>query len=229
MSGIFTADAKAMQKTIAVFDISDVENDTLSLSILEQPEWLNFELSNNNQVTITIKPDFFDIDNYELALTLSDGEASTQYKLIIDVIDNPTQWQHVEITEQELAGTWSNNEDGALALTFFNNAQGVYLVDNKLVPLNWELDDTIMIDLREPGCSYNCGINDLMEISLLARDGNKIRVEIDIEDGVRQYVNLTKEQLIPFTHENFITLPQTTYNRLCVVKNNEKFANIHVT
>jgi hypothetical protein len=228
MSGVFTTNAKAMQKTIAVFDIADVENDTLSLSISEQPEWLSFELSNNNQVTITIEPDFFDIENYELVLTLSDGKASAQYKLIVDVIDNPTKWQHVEITEQELVGTWSNHNGDKLALTFLENSRGVYFVDNKLVPLNWELDDVIVIDFRKPGCISDCGIGGFMEVALLAQEGNKLRVEIDIEDGVRQYINLTKDQSNSFTHESFISLPQIEFNSLSVIKVNEELANIFV-
>ena len=216
-----------MQKTIAVFDIADAENDSLTLTITEQPQWLSFELSNNNQVTMTIEPDFFDINNYELALTLSDGKASSQYKLIVDVVDNPAQWQHVDMTEQELTGTWSTDTNGGLSLTFFENAKGLYFSDNKLVPHSWELDGTIVVDIQQPGCNSSCGTTDFMEVGLLARDGNKLRVEIDIEDGVRQYVNLTKEQSNEFFHENFINIPQTAYNTLSVVKVDD-IANISV-
>lgn len=229
MSGTFTSDAKAMQKTVVVFDIADAENDSLTLAITEQPQWLSFELSNNNQVTITIEPDFFDIDNYELALSLSDGKASTEYKFIVDVIDNPAQWQHVDMTEQELIGTWSTDENGGLSLTFFENDKGLYFSDNKLVPHSWELDGTIVVDIQQPGCNSSCGIIDFMEVALLAQEGDKLRVEIDIEDGVRQYVNLTKEQSNEFIYENFINIPQAAYNTLSVVKVDDGIANIGVT
>ena len=229
MSGIFTSDAKAMQKTVVVFDIADAENDSLTLTIAEQPQWLIFELSNNNQVTMTIEPSFFDISNYELALTLSDGKTSSQYKLIVDVVDNPAQWQHVDMTEQELAGTWSTDENGGLSLTFFENDKGLYFSDNKLVPHSWELDGTIVVDILQPGCNSSCGIIDFMEVALLAQEGDKLRVEIDIEDGVRQYVNLTKEQSNEFVYENFINIPQTAYNTLSVVKVDDGIANIGVT
>ena len=218
-----------MQKTIAVFDIADAENDSLTLTITEQPQWLSFELSNNNQVTMTIEPDFFDINNYELALTLSDGKASSQYKLIVDVVDNPAQWQHVDMTDQELTGTWSTDENGGLSLTFFENAKGLYFSDNKLVPHSWELDGTIVVDIQQPGCNSSCGIIEFMEVALLAQEGDKLRVEIDIEDGVRQYVNLTKEQSNEFVYENFINIPQTAYNTLSVVKVDDGIANIGVT
>jgi hypothetical protein len=217
MSGTFTSDAKAMQKTIAVFDIADAENDSLTLTITEQPQWLSFELSNNNQVTMTIEPDFFDINNYELALTLSDGKASSQYKLIVDVVDNPAQWQHVEITKQDLIGTWATGKNDGLSFTFFENSKGLFFVDNKLVPYNWEIDGTILMELREPGCTLYCVGSGDVEVGLLAHDGNKLRVEIQVEDGLRQYVNLTKSVPNSVSQKRFISLPQIEYNQISVV------------
>ena len=140
LSGLFSVDAKASQVTTVVLNTADVDNDALTFSITDIPDWVSFT-SENNQVTLTIAPDFFDIDDYILEFAISDGNSETKYNFNLNVLDNPDKWQNIQLTSGELLGSWVSDTNDVVSFSFLDNskAQGVYFVDNEVIPFHWSL------------------------------------------------------------------------------------------
>ena len=130
ISGVFATEAKAQAKNTVTLEASDPEGDTLNISIPDAPQWLSYSFE-NNQLELTIEPGFFDIAEHDIRLILSDGKTTAEYTYTVQVTDNPDQWQQLELTSDELQGSWSTLEEN-ITFNFFENNEGVYLNGDEL-------------------------------------------------------------------------------------------------
>lgn len=227
LSGLFTVDAKASQVTTVVLNTSDAENDALTFSVTEQPEWLNFS-NENNQITLAIEPTFFDIEHYNLEFSISDGNKSTTYNFTVNIIDNPAQWQNITLTNTELLGTWVSDTNDSISFIFMGNGnqQGIYLANDEMTPFHWRTADSLELTLFEPGCIEECAEKDFYSIKVVAEKAERYRVVITDNRKQTTAYNLTKNNSPDTLHTKYINIPQTEYNKISTINYNEKMINI---
>jgi len=211
LSGIFTLDAKAENETTVILNTADAESDTINFSVENSPSWLSFSQS-DNQVTLKVKPSFFDIKTHELKFNLSDGKAQKQYIYTVNVIDNEDKWEQQSISETELLGSWYNKELD-LSFAFINNNSGFYINQDKSYALNWNIDDSIELSTHKLSCAKYCDQIDFIELDVIAKNTNMMRVNITDQQGSRA-INFTKQTKVVEENIYYSGLPQEDYNSI---------------
>ncbi|MBO9489948.1 hypothetical protein J7384_06200 [Endozoicomonas sp. G2_1] len=205
ISGTFTLNAKAAQSNKIVLNTADKENDQLSFSIANKPEWVSFRLT-DNQLELDFQPGFFDIDDYQLKFRISDGKDATEYDFNLVVEDNRDQWQEIDMTEAETIGIWSNTKENT-RFVFLSNKTGLHTKEGESKPLSWSSPDTIDMRLYNLGCFQNgCSQQDFLEMSVVAQEQDRIRVRILNNDNNETVLNLVKEQSVTNQHKYYIPL-----------------------
>lgn len=137
----FTASAA----TSSEFKITtvDAQDDDLTVSLEDKPDWLDWQLT-NNQLRFTATPDFFDIGDYDVAFTLSDGQLSNSYQLHISVQDNVAAYQDIALNEDIVLGSWVLQDGQTFHL--FGSGNGLYSnAQEQLFKLNWQQDNDYQI------------------------------------------------------------------------------------
>ncbi|UAA38633.1 hypothetical protein KIH87_18540 [Paraneptunicella aestuarii] len=133
----FTASAA----TSSEFKITtvDAQGDALTVSVADKPEWLEWQLT-NNQLLFTATPDFFDIGDYDVTFTLSDGQLSNSYQLHISVQDNTTAYQDIALNEDIVLGSWALQDGQTFHL--FSAGNGLYSdAQEQLFRMSWQQDN----------------------------------------------------------------------------------------
>ena len=205
ISGTFTLNAKAAQSNKIVLNTADKENDQLSFSIANKPDWISFNLT-DNQLELDFQPGFFDIDNYQLKFRISDGKDATEYDFNLVVEDNREQWQEIKMTEAETIGIWSDKTE-TTRFVFLENEMGMYADNGDSKSISWSVFDTADISVYEAGCFQNtCPQIDFFEMSIVAREQDRIRVRLLRNDDSERVINLTKEQNTQATAKYYIPL-----------------------
>ena len=159
LSGQLSLDTKAMSSASLILNMLDDDNDALTLTIAEQPDWLTLAID-GKQATLNAKPDFFDIGEYTLQATVSDGKASKAYQLIITISDDPTKWQQVELSTSELAGIWTTNNEEAKFI-FSPNNYGAHILNSELTSFAYQKSNEGDLQLQlhdNQECYANCDI-----------------------------------------------------------------------
>ena len=207
ISGTFTLNAKAAQSNKIVLNTADKENDQLNFSIANKPDWISFNLT-DNQLELDFQPGFFDIDDYQLKFRISDGKDATEYDFNLVVEDNREQWQEIDMTEAETVGIWSNQEENTKFI-FLSNKTGIYAKDDKMQSLSWSALDTVDMGVYDLGCfETGCSQQNFFELSVVAQEQNRIRVSIFDRDDRQTVLNLTKEKSLEKTSNYYSQLTE---------------------
>ncbi len=193
LSGLLTYEAKASTETLIVLTGADSENDTLSLTIADKPSWLDFSID-NQQIKMTLSPDFFDIGDHTLQLELSDGKLSNSYTLNLDVVDNPSKWQSLQLTDADLQGRWLDAQSQTQYM-FANNGLGVVNDGQQLylssyinqLPLSLSLYNYRHCVITE------CASTTDLTLNIIARKENRIRVELLSTNAPTKIIELEKQ------------------------------------
>ncbi|MBQ4847444.1 hypothetical protein [Pseudoalteromonas sp. MMG005] len=172
LSGIFTIDAKAKSQYDLVLNAQDKENDPLSISIENQPDWLSYTVE-NNQVKLSVSPDFLDIETHTYPISVSDGKASTSYELTVNVLDNPQAWTPIDISAAELAGVWENKQQN-FSITFNQQQQGLLIENGELSRFEYNGDSINKLWIYEHGCVYDCRVKHFRELQVIAKTYDKV-------------------------------------------------------
>lgn len=177
--GQLTLETKAMSSASFTLDMKDDDNDTLTLAIANQPEWLTLT-TNGTEATLKVEPDFFDIGEYTFQAILSDGHASKDYQLTITINDDPSKWQKIKLSSSELAGIWSTSDEKTKFIFGQNNA-GAHILNNELTSFDYQVSSEGDIALTRYGsgvCYSYCNISDL---TVVASDNESLRVHFKNE------------------------------------------------
>ncbi|MBO9489949.1 hypothetical protein J7384_06205 [Endozoicomonas sp. G2_1] len=207
ISGTFTLNAKAAQSNKIVLNTADKENDQLSFSIADKPDWISFRLT-ENQLELDFQPGFFDIDDYQFKFRISDGKDATEYDFNLVVEDNREKWQEIRMTEADTIGIWSDKTE-ATRFIFLENEMGIYTYNGETKSLSWSAFSTFDISVYEAGCFQStCPQIDFFEMSIVAQEQGRIRVRLLRNDNSERVINLTKENNTQATAKYYIPLSE---------------------
>ncbi|MCK8123723.1 hypothetical protein MTF66_01850 [Pseudoalteromonas sp. 2CM39R] len=176
LSGSLTLSAKALESTNLVVDLKDEQNDSVTTTIIDKPEWLTVTTS-SNQVTFSAEPSLFEVANHAFTVEVSDGKASNQYTLTVNVAENRAAWQPIELSNSEVMGNWQSS-DGSVELVFATEDAGVIAQNGELSRFDWSNPDVIALNTQAIDCLQECNQQALLEMEVLAKRDDAIRVEL---------------------------------------------------
>ena len=176
LSGSLTLSAKALESTNLVVDLKDEQNDSVTTTIIDKPEWLTVTTS-SNQVTFSAEPSLFEVANHAFTVEVSDGKASNQYTLTVNVAENRAAWQPIELSNSEVMGKWQSS-DGSVELVFATEDAGVIAQNGELSRFDWSNPDVIALNTQAIDCLHECNQQALLEMEVLAKRDDAIRVEL---------------------------------------------------
>lgn len=176
LSGSLTLSAKALESTNLVVDLKDEQNDSVTTTIIDKPEWLTVTTS-SNQVTFSAEPSLFEVANHAFTVEVSDGEASNQYTLTVNVAENRAAWQPIELSNSEVMGNWQSS-DGSVELVFATEDAGVIAQNGELSRFDWSNPDVIALNTQAIDCLHECNQQALLEMEVLTKRDDAIRVEL---------------------------------------------------
>jgi len=226
LSGIFTLDAKAENETIVILNTADAESDTITFSVENSPSWLIFSQS-DNQITLKMKPSFFDIKTHELKFNLSDGKDQKQYIYTVNVIDNKDKWEQQNTSEIELLGSW-NNKDLGISFAFIDNNTGFYINQDKNYAFDWSIYDSVELSTHKLLCANYCDQIEFIELDVIAKNSDMMRVNITDEQGSRA-INLSKQVKIVEENLYYLGLPQEDYNSISELNFENEITTAYLT
>lgn len=193
LSGSLTINTKALEPATLVVDVKDEQNDTITATIIDKPEWLNLS-SKNNQVTFQIEPSLFDIANHTFTVEVSDGKATNQYTLIVNVAENREAWQSITLSDDDIIGNW-HTKDASIQLIFASKDSGVLSHNGELSAFKWSNPDVVALNTHAIDCVLDCSQKALIEIDVLAKRDDALRVEFfNVSEDKGDVVTLYKTQ-----------------------------------
>lgn len=193
LSGTLSINSKALETASLIVDLYDQQGDEISATIINQPQWITVS-TENNQATFNVNPSLFEVNNHTFTVEISDGQASNQYQLFVNVAENREAWQPIELTNSEIMGSWhTDNQD--ILISFANEERGVLFNDNILSSFYWSNPDVITLSTQfVPTCvGGGCAQRELIEIDVLAKRDDAIRVEFfNVSEDRGEVVTLYK-------------------------------------
>lgn len=185
MTGTFSVNSKAETMTSAAFDLIDAENDTITVTIANQPNWLTYKVE-NKQLILEVAPSLFDLGSTQLNVAISDGKLSNSYPLTVNVDDNPSKWYATTAKIEEFTGTWRNAaNDTTLSL----QAQGpsLYVQGNRAWFARQENDATkLNFELTDYNCESGfgeCAADGNISLKIIAKSATQLRAQLTNNDG----------------------------------------------
>ena len=197
LSGQFSLETKAMSSATLSLSMQDNDNDSLTLTISEQPDWLTLT-TDGTEATLKVTPDFFDIGEYQLKATVSDGKASKDYQLSFAINDDPSKWQQIALSSNELAGIWST-DNAQNKFIFSQNNLGAHILNNKLTSFDYHVSNEGAVKLLQYAneeCYPFCDITNNANFSIVAADDDKLRIHFKSQTEELVF-NLQKQNLAP--------------------------------
>jgi len=173
LSGALGFDVIVQENRVVSYALTDAEKDSVTVSFTNKPEWIESSLQ-NEQLTLSMKPGFFDIKNHTFSLSVSDGKAQNTYNFSINVTDDPQRWIRINKAESDFVGQWSLDNGSKLVL--YPNNKGVQiLADGSVYALQWQYQ-TNYIELQSKmlNCITEC--EELVELSVVAEKDNLRRL-----------------------------------------------------
>ncbi|MCY7296807.1 hypothetical protein [Alteromonas sp. a30] len=174
LGGVHSNRVLAEEETVFVFPIIDPDDDTISVNLDSPPDWLRYE-STNDVLTVTVSPDFFDIGNYRMDLTLDDGNDTRSYVFELAVDDNPAKYRNIRITRSDLIGLHVFQSRDLIYL--FDNGKGLYA--NKFgeqYQVRWQLNrrGEARVQFYDLDC-FSCGLFREYTLSIVAEQSQRQR------------------------------------------------------
>lgn len=166
LGGPLAFSVNAQERLVMNYTLTDPENDPVTVSFTQLPAWVSHRVE-NQQLIVTVEPDFFDIGDTRLLLTLSDGKAQRQYNIDITVSDNPAQWQMVSKNRENFVGQWDLG--GFLQLHLYANQTGFAVdQDGESFHLQWFYREQgyVEISSTQLNCTSDC--YDYLELFVIA-------------------------------------------------------------
>lgn len=170
LGGPLAFSVNAQERLVMNYTLTDPENDPVTVSFTQLPAWVSHRVE-NQQLIVAVEPDFFDIGDTRLLLTLSDGKAQRQYNIDITVNDNPTQWQMVSKNRENFVGQWDLG--GFLQLHLYANQTGFAVdQDGESFHLQWFYREQgyVEISSTQLNCTEDC--YEYLELFVIAERGD---------------------------------------------------------
>lgn len=210
LSGSLTLSTKALESANLVVDIKDEQNDSVTTTIIDKPQWLSVTTS-SNQVTFNAEPSLFEVANHSFTVEVSDGKASNQYTLTVNVAENRAAWQPIELSNNEVIGNWQSS-DGSVRLVFASEDAGVIAQNGELSRFEWSNPDVIALNTQAIDCLHECNQQALLEMEVLAKRDDAIRVELfNVSTDKGEVVTLYKSNA-EFSSEYYADVDQSSFH-----------------
>ena len=157
--------------------VSDKDNDPVTVSLVNKPDWLSYEL-HENTLTLSASPTLFDMAKHQIDLSISDGKESSQFNLNIDVQYDATNFpdEAITLSDEELIGTWTSDDSSSI-FYFSADETGFAKIENDNFLFYWRNPDDIELNTQEFECIRNCMRSEFIPIEVLAKKENSIRAK----------------------------------------------------
>ncbi|KZN67469.1 hypothetical protein [Pseudoalteromonas luteoviolacea] len=186
-----------------VFALSDSEGDSLDVSVEHNLEWMSYT-QNDNILTLKLQPGLFDIGDYDIRITLSDGKDSTEHSIAISVKDNPDEWGAYPLSKEMLFGGWSN-KDESLILAFNKVNQGLVINEGQIEQISLEQNEHGEVQTYLLSCyatPTDCVNKSALDFQVIAKEENKIRIQYK-PLGQNATVTTLAKQIAPAMTDKF--------------------------
>jgi len=176
ISGALSFDTKVLESRVLSYAVTDAEQDAVTVSFANKPEWIESSLQ-NNQLTLSMQPDFFDIKNHAFSMTLSDGKSKNTYNFTVNVTDDSQRWVQLNKAESEFVGQWSFDNNSTLVL--YPNNKGVYIQqDGNISKLTWQYwNGYVELHTEKLSCVADC--SESIEIYMIAEKDQLRRMVLE--------------------------------------------------
>lgn len=190
ISGALSFDVTVLESRVLTYAVTDAEQDAVTVSFANKPEWIEGALQ-NNQLTLSMKPGFFDIKNHAFSITLSDGKAKRTYDFAVNVTDDSQRWVQINKAESEFVGQWSFDNNSKLVL--YPNNEGVYVQqDDNISKLTWQYrNGYVELHTEKLSCVAEC--HESVELYMVAEKEHLRRLILE-SDTAALAVTATKAQ-----------------------------------
>lgn len=176
ISGALSFDTKVLESRVLSYAVTDAEQDAVTVSFANKPEWIESSLQ-NNQLTLSMQPDFFDIKNHAFSMTLSDGKSKNTYNFTVNVTDDSQRWVQLNKAESDFVGQWSFDNNSTLVL--YPNNKGLYIQqDGNISKLTWQYwSGYVELHTEKLSCVADC--SETIEIYMIAEKDQLRRLVLE--------------------------------------------------
>jgi hypothetical protein len=180
--------------------IKDPDNDSLSVSIDNQPVWLKYSLDDKT-LNFKIEPTLFDIQQHTIEVSVSDGKATDQVTLNINIEYDEVNYpgEAITLSDQEITGTWTTHDQDIL-LHFAEDGKGFVKFDTANFEIRWNNPDDIEISTEEFECIANCMRSQFIALEVMAKRDSTIRVKRYLNESEFVWLTLNKGEQKSLNH-----------------------------
>ncbi len=194
LSGPLSFETAAAEKKTVSYSLSDAENDALTFTFSDKPDWVTATLQ-NNQLLLTFTPSFMDIRQHNFTLTLSDGQNQRPYPFQLTVVDNPKRWVVDSAVAADFIGYWVLNDKELLLLN--QDKTGFYLDSvGRYHKISWSsVKNGLSLELTEQLCAETC-VDTVLLFSIAGKgDQRRLVMETDVQAQSYPAVRQTQQRL----------------------------------
>lgn len=205
LSGNFSNTVNAGEESILLLSATDADGDALSVKLINKPDWITHELT-TTQLKIVANPSLFDIENYTFSINLSDASSSNTYELSLSVVDSQSNWQTIQLPNNEIYGTWKDVDEN-YSIQFLDNGKGVIAENDVLTPFNWTNSDVLTLEVFPVSCFESCEQQDTITLRIIATDEQLVRTHSENNSNNKELRTLIKYTEINIEALNFVSMP----------------------
>ena len=223
IAGEFSFELAAGSSLEHALTVSDKDNDTVTVSVINKPDWLSYELSENT-LTLSASPTLFDIAEHQIDLSISDGKESNQFNLSIDVHYDAVNFpgEAITLADKELIGTWTTADSSSL-FHFSADQTGFAKIESDNFMFNWNNPDDVELHTQEFECIANCMRSKFIPLEILAKKANSILAKKYISETEFTWLTLIKGEKKALSFDTYSDQRQEQTLRLSQLGNEEGF------
>jgi hypothetical protein len=178
--------------------LQDAENDPLTLSYTDKPNWVE-AVATSNQLKFTARPGLFQVGTSKFTVRLSDGKAHADYIITLNVADDPTKWVQISTPRTDFIGQWSFSTGDDLHL-YANDTGRFFATDGGIYDLTWSAQNGyIEINSTKLVCEKDC--NERIQAYVIATEDRRKRLVLQSE---KQNISVTMTAYSNKTQKNGI-------------------------
>lgn len=221
LEGQLNIELAAGSSLVHTFNVNDKDGDTVTVSVINKPDWLSYEI-NENTLTLNTSPTLFDIDEHQIDLSISDGKESEQFTLNIDVQYDAINFpgEAVTVSDEELIGTWTADDSNSI-FHFSADQTGFAKIENDNFMFQWHNPDDIELVTQEFECIANCMRSKFIPLEVLAKKENSIRAKKYTSENEFTWLTLNKGEQKSLDFDTYSDQRQDQTLRLSQLGNEE--------
>jgi hypothetical protein len=155
------------------FALQDSDNDSLTVTYLNKPSWVDATVT-TNQLKLSVRPGLFQVGTTSFTVRVSDGKTNSDYNITLNVADDPTKWVQMAMLKTDFIGQWSLSTGDDLHL--YDNDKGRFFAsDGSVYALTWSYQSGA-IDIRSTKIQCVTDCVEQIQAYVIATEGSRKRL-----------------------------------------------------